>query len=71
MDLAQYLNDCGPRGNFQFRLITEVKGVEFGSPVYGFTEMLTIIRESGIDFGDLRKIIARKAGAGAADWEVY
>lgn len=52
----------GDRGNFQFRLITEVKGVEFSSPVYKYLTMIQVMESHSIEYGDLKKILARRAG---------
>lgn len=66
--LAEYLTEQGDRGFHQFRLITTIKGVEFGSPVYTFDKMVKVLNDSGLDNGDLRRISARKAGT--QEWDV-
>lgn len=66
--LAEYLTEQGDRGFHQFRLITTIKGVEFGSPVYTFDKMIEVLNTSGIDNAELRRISARKAGS--QEWGV-
>lgn len=67
-ELASYLrHNGGNRGFFQFRLITKVKGVEFGSPVYRYDEMLEVLEKNGIDWEHLNRIDARPAGR--LEWE--
>lgn len=61
--LAEHIRkNGGDRGNAQFRLITEVKGVEFSSPVYKYLGMLQVLDTHNIEYGDLKKILARPAG---------
>lgn len=62
-DLARFIRqNGGNRGNFQFRLIAKVKGVEFGSPVYTYDTMLLVLDSHEIETGDLVRIVARPAG---------
>lgn len=67
--LADFIRkNGGDRGNHQFRLIAEVKGVEFSSPVYQYLTMLQVLDTRGIEYGDLKKILARPAGQ--LEWKV-
>jgi len=68
--LADYIRkNGGDRGNHQFRLITEVKGVGFSSPIYQYLSMLQVLDNHGIEYGDLQKILARPAGQ--LEWQVF
>lgn len=67
--LADFIRkNGGDRGNFQFRLITEVKGVEFSSTVYQYNTMLMVLDSHNLEKGDLKKILARPAGQ--LEWKV-
>lgn len=69
-DLARYIRqNGGNRGNFQFRLITNVKGVEFGSPVYTYETMLLVLDSHEIESHHLVRIVARPAGR--LEWTTY
>lgn len=59
----------GDRGNFQFRLITRVKGLSFSSPIYQYLSMLQVLDSHNIEYGDLEKILARPAGQ--LEWKVF
>lgn len=68
--LAEHIRKTGgDRGNFQFRLIAKVKGVEFSSPVYKYLTMLQVLESHNIEHGDLVKIVARRAGA--LEWVTF
>jgi len=71
-DLTDYLADFHSRTDpfHQFRLIRIIKGVEFGSPVYTYAQMFAVLAANEFEHGDIDKILGRRAGAGAADWEV-
>jgi len=69
--LARFIADQGPRGYYQFRMIHIIKGVEFGTRVYTFKELLSVIRTRDLEFIDVHKLFARKADAGSADWEEF
>ena len=69
--LARFIADFGPKGYYQFRMVHIVKGVEFGTRVYTFKELLSVIRTRDLEFNDVDKLYARKADAGAADWEEF
>ena len=67
--LADFIRkNGGDRGNYQFRLITEVKGVEFSSPVYKYLSMLSVLDNHNLEYGDLKKILARPANR--LEWQV-
>lgn len=67
--LAEFIRkNGGNRGNHQFRLITEVKGVEFSSPVYKYQTMLQVLDSHNLEYGDLNRILARPAGQ--LEWSV-
>lgn len=59
----------GDRGNYQFRLITKVKGLNFSSPIYQYLSMLQVLDNHNIEHGDLEKILARPAGQ--LEWQVF
>lgn len=69
-DLARYIRqNGGNRGNFQFRLIAKIKGVEFGSPVYTYETLLLVLDSHEIETGDLVRIVARPAGR--LEWSTF
>ena len=67
--LADFIRKNGrDRGNHQFRLITEVKGVEFSSPVYQYLSLLQVLDTHHIEAEDVKKIMARPAGR--LEWRI-
>lgn len=68
--LAEYIrNNGGPRGNFQFRIVVVVKGVEFSSPIHSYKAMLKVLDMNGLDYQDVRRILARPAGQ--KEWWIF
>jgi hypothetical protein len=68
--LADFIRKNGrDRGNYQFRLIAKVKGVEFSSPVYTYQQMLQVLDAHGVEAVDLVKVLARPAGRN--EWMVF
>lgn len=68
--LANYIRENGgDRGFHMFRMVTTVKGVEFGTPVYTYDELVEALDKSGIESDDLSRIMARRGGL--ADWETF
>ena len=63
--IREYPGDYIQR-HHQFRLITIVKGVEFGTPVMKYEEMLKTLDDAGMDYGDISQIKARIGGR--AEW---
>jgi hypothetical protein len=69
-DLARFIKqNGGHRGNFQFRLIANIKGVEFGSPVYTYETLLLVLNAHEIEHGDIVRIVARPAGR--LEWTTF
>lgn len=53
----------------QFRLIAMIDGVEFGTPVLKYKDLVSTLEEHPDVQHHLHKIIGRRKGAGAAEWE--
>ena len=68
--LSDFIRKNGrDRGNYQFRLIADVKGIELSSPVYTYEQMHQVLKAHGIEANDLKKILARPAGRN--EWMVF
>jgi hypothetical protein len=71
-EFVNYLHNFRSRteGFHQFRLIKVIKGVEFGSRVLTYRQMVELILDQDLNLMDIDKIVGRRAGSGLADWEV-